>query len=297
MSDRLPSLQALRIFTTAARTLSFKRAAEALFLTPSAVSHQIRGLENELGVTLFHRTSRELVLTEAGEEYYKIVDSVFAVLSRGTAALRARRDDMGITLNVVHTFAANWLIRRLPDFHANHPDIDLVIRISASADPILLDPKRFQLAIRFGTGVEDWPGLAGCRLMACHILPVCSPAIAARLNAAADLSNETWLHVSMYSEAWSEWLDHSGLTGMRGKADRYYEDSEIRHRAAMSGLGVGMGIDCLVENYLANNQLVAPFPAPAPIRRAYWLLWPPEQADDPRVVLFRQWLMKSANML
>lgn len=292
MTDRLPSLQALRTFATAARLLSFRRAAEALHLTPSAVSHAIRGLEKEVGVALFRRTAQGLALTEAGSEYHRTVDGAFEALGRGTAALRARRATAGITLNVVHTFAANWLIQRLPGFHAAHPEVDLAIRIRASADVVDFDPGRIELAIRFGFG--DWPGLTGWRLMPCHTFPVCSPAVAARLTTPADLARETWIHVSVYPEAWAEWLDHAGLAGLHGTADLHYEDSEIRHRAAMSGLGVAMGIDCLVQNYVGSNQLAVPFADPAPIRRAYWLLSLPEHADEPRVALFRRWLLGMA---
>lgn len=292
MIDRLPSLQALRTFAVAARTLSFRRAADTLHLTPSAVSHAIRGLERELGVPLFRRTVQGLALTEAGEEYHRTVDGAFEALGRGTAALRARRATTGITLNVVHTFAANWLIQRLPTFHVAHPEVDLSIRIRASADQVDFDPGRIELAIRFGLG--GWPGLTGWRLMPCHTFPVCSPAVAARLRSPADLAHETWIYVSVYREAWEEWLAHVGHAGLRGAAELNYEDSEIRHRAAMSRLGVAMGIDCLVQNYLASNQLAVPFPQPAPIRRAYWLLALPEHADEPRVTLFRRWLLREA---
>ncbi len=290
--DRLPSLRGMQAFWMAARLSSFRAAAEALHLTPSAISHAIRTLERDLDAVLFERTPQGPRLTETGAEYYTTVARAFEALQAGSSAVRARRRRRGLMLNVVQTFAANWLVPRLPDLHARHPDFTLDIRIKASVDEIEFDPGRVDVAIRFGLG--DWPGFCAAPLLPCRRAPVCSPAVAERLAAPSDLARQTWLHLTASPEAWGQWTAASGYAGMRGAADLVFEDPEIRNRAAASGLGISLGIDCIMETYFASRQLVAPFPLWAPIPEQYWFLCRPEDAADPRVVLFRDWLVDLA---
>ena len=292
MSDRLPSLRGLQAFWMAARLSSFRAAAEALHLTPSAISHAIRALERDLDVVLFERTAKGPRLTEIGADYYAVVAKSFEALQAGSNDVRMRRRRGGLVLNVVHTFAANWLVPRLPDFHARHPDFTLDIRIKASVERIEFDPGRIDVAIRFGAG--EWPGMVGTPLMPCRRLPVCNAAIAARLHSLADLAAESWLHLSIDPDAWAEFTTACGMPDLKGAADVVFEDPEIRNRAAVSGLGVALGIDCIVAPYIATGQLVAPFDFTMPSTRCYWFLCRPEHDADPRVRLFRDWLLEMA---
>lgn len=291
-NDRLPSLRGMQAFWMAARLSSFRAAAEALHLTPSAISHAIRTLERDLDATLFERTPRGLRLTETGAEYYATVARAFEALQAGSSAVRARRRRHGLMLNVVQTFAGNWLVPRLPDLHARHPDFTLDIRIKASIEDIEFDPGRVDVAVRFGLG--DWPGFVATPLLPCRRAPVCNPTVAERLSKPEDLAQETWLHLTVSPEAWDHWTSVSGFPGMRGAANLVFEDPEIRNRAAASGLGISLGIDCIMEPYFASRQLVAPFPLWTPIPEHYWFLCRPEDAADPRVVLFRDWLVETA---
>jgi LysR family glycine cleavage system transcriptional activator len=171
MARPLPPLNALRDFESAARHLSFSRAAEELHVTPAAVSHQIKALEDHLGIRLFHRRNRAVHLTEAGESYLAVVRDAFDRLSAATVRL-AEHDRVGqLVIAVLPSFASKWLIPRLPRFRTLAPEID--VTVAASHDMVDLVGGQADLAIRYGRGA--WPGLKALRFLAEEVFPVCSP--------------------------------------------------------------------------------------------------------------------------
>ena len=173
MVDRLPSLNAMRAFEAAARHLSFSRAADELHVTKAAVSHQVKALEEELGLPLFRRLNRALMLTDAGQTLYPAVSEALGIM--GTAVARLKRQDEagGLTVTMLDSFAAIWLVPRLGRFRTLHPEID--VRISTSDDSVDFAQSDVDLAIRYGAG--RWPGVHAERIMTEEIFPVCAPAL------------------------------------------------------------------------------------------------------------------------
>ena len=200
---RLPSLNALRAFEAAGRHLSFTRAAEELHVTQAAVSHQIKSLEEQLGIRMFRRGPRGLLLTDAGQSYLPDVREAFQRLTFATDRLLEDDARGAITVSVLPSFAARWLVPRLTRFRADHPDVE----VRVSADDRLADFDRDDVdeAIRYGRG--DYPGLKSDRFLSEELFPVCSPDLLARLplDRPEDLGRHTLLHDDMRID-WSVWL-------------------------------------------------------------------------------------------
>src|SRR5258708_14044259 len=211
MTTRLPSLNGLHAFEAAARHLSFTRAAAELNVTQRAISHQIRRLEEQLGIRLFVRHNRSLVLTREAQGYLPAVRAAFADLRQATDRLRLSERDGLLTVSATPSLAAKWLVPRVAAFQDAHPGIE--IRISASTH--LVDFRReaeIDMAVRYGRG--SWRGLRADWLMAEEFFPVCSPALLGSdkpLRQPADLAQHTLLHATLSREDWQLWLTAAGL--------------------------------------------------------------------------------------
>ena len=292
MSVPLPSLNGLQVFEAAARHLSFTRAAAELNVTQTAVSHQIRRLEEQLGLRLFLRQNRALALTRAAEDYLPAVRSAFEDLRRATERLRRRADDDVLTVSTTVSLAAKWLVPRLAAFQQAHPGIE--VRISTGTRLVDFRTEAIDVAIRFGRG--HWPGLRADWLMAEDIFPVCSPGLLAGdqpLRQPADLAHHTLLHVDTRRDEWQLWLTAAGLpASMAGGRGLVFDHRLMALQAAMDGLGVALGSTRMTDADLATGRLVVPFnTVPLPQEAGYYLVAPPETAATPKIAVFREWLV------
>ncbi|MBX6320525.1 MAG: transcriptional regulator GcvA [Rhodospirillaceae bacterium] len=294
MPERLPPLTAIRYFECAARHLSFTRAARELNVTHSAISHQIRALEETLGVPLFRRLNRSLVLTEAGQLFLKPVREAFDKLGEATRLVRVRDGAGPLIVSTMPSFAAKWLVPRLRSFHERHPDID--VRISASEQLVDFTHDDVDVAVRYGRGA--WPGLVVEKLLSESLYPVCSPRLLEGplpLRRPADLVHHPLLYdYDWRTDMWDRWLDAAGLKGLKVRRALSFNYSNLMIQAAIDGLGVGLSQDALVSDDLAAGRLVRPFAISLPTEFAYYLVYPPASARRPKIVAFRSWLFEEA---
>lgn len=292
MVARLPSLNGLRAFECAARYMSFTKAAAELHVTQTAISHQIRRLEDELGVTLFLRLKEGLALTEEGQAYLPGIRAAFHELRHATQALLASRQNTVLTINTLVSVASKWLLPRLPSFQQANPDID--VRISASTELVDFRQGGIDAAIRYGRG--DWKGLRADFLMSDEIFPVCSPALLSTskgLNTPADLLDRTLLQVSgMTAGDWNRWLSAAGESATLAEGPRLTFDlAMMAVQAAVDGQGVCIGRSTYVADDLRAGRLVAPFALRLKDELGFYLVTPHETADSKKIVALRTWLM------
>ena len=291
----MPSFAALRAFEAVARTASVKTAAAELHVTASAVSHQIQNLESDLGLRLFHRLNRKLVLSDAGEVYRSKVQPAFDALRQATAEMSTRSSADAVTLATPPSFAEIWLLPRLGGFLAAHPDIDL--RIEATRRPAEYLDIPFDAAIRYGRG--PWPGLGSTRLVEEHLVVLCAPALLRRegLGTPADLVRHTLIHSEQRLTGWSAWLRGQDYGSVRGARNIRFSQSAHSLRAAAHGIGVVLENRAMAAQYLCDGQLIEPFAdlQPANEGAAYHLVVRPDRADLPRVRALAQWLSAEAS--
>ena len=291
MAERLPPLTSIRYFEATARHLSLTKAAQELHVTHSAISHQIKALEEWLGVPLFRRLNRSIALTEAGQAYVRPVREAFDRLAEASRVLRAREQAGSLTVSVLPSFAARSLVPQLSSFRRLHPDID--VRISASDK--LVDFAREDVDVAVRTGRGNWPGLRIDRLMRENLFPVCSPQLLAGpppLREPADLVGMTLLHDYDWPEdMWARWLRLAGVKVERLKPSLSFNYSSLVLQAAVDGLGVALAQEALVRDDLASGRLVKPFEIDMPGEYGYYVVSPEATADRPKVKAFREWLL------
>jgi LysR family transcriptional regulator, glycine cleavage system transcriptional activator len=292
MARDLPPLNAIRIFEAAARHLSFTRAADELHVTQAAISHQMKALEARLGVALFRRAGRGLVLTEAAQTYLADVRLVLDRLAEATRRLKAQERSGVLTATILPSFAAKWLLPRLPRFRAAHPEIDL--RISSDSRAVDFAHEEFDLGIRTGRGA--WPGLRAELIARAVLFPVCSPALltgAHPLRVPADLRWHTLLHDEP-RDGWRMWLNLVEADGVDPERGPGFSTASLVIQAAVEGHGVALASDALARDDLLAGRLVRPFAASLPADYAYWLVYPEPYATRPKLVAFRDWLIAEA---
>jgi len=295
MVGRLPSLNGLRAFEAAARHLSFTQAASELNVTQTAISHQIKRLEQELGVRLFIRQNRSLALTPEALEYLPGIRAAFNDLRLATDRLRRRDDDHVLTISTLASFAAKWLLPRLSSFQKAHPGID--VRITTSTGLVDFQRDDVDAAIRYGRGL--WPGLRADWLIADEMFPVCSPALLAGrkpLRCPEDLRDHVLLHTSsLDSDDWRLWLTAAGLPADLSKQQGVTFDLIFMTvQAAIDGIGVAMGRTSYVQDDIAKGRLVVPFETVLPADAGFYLVSPQARADSPKLAALREWLMETA---
>ncbi len=288
MVNRLPSLNAMRAFEAAARHLSFSRAADELHVTKAAISHQVKALEDELGLPLFRRLNRALMLTDAGQTLYPAVSEALAMMGSAVARLKRQDKSGGLAVTMLDSFAAIWLVPRLGRFRSQHPDID--VRIATSDDSVDFARSDVDLAIRYGAG--RWTGVHAERLMTEEIFPVCAPILlerGPRLEKPSDLANHTLLH-DYGLETWRRWLNAVGESSVDVERGPHYHHSNLVLQAAEQGDGVALARSVLAADALANGRLVRPFNIALPAEYAYYFVCPPDYLNRPKVQAFRDWL-------
>ena len=293
---QVPPLELLLAFEASARHLSFTKAAGELFLTQSAISRQIQGLEEALGAQLFERRTRALLLTEAGQRLYRVVQEVLRQLEETTIKLRGAAAARTVTVTTTPGFASLWLIPRLNGYLQAHPGVD--VRISASYETVNLEREGLDLAVRYAPDEEMAGELA---LFEESIIPVCSPALAADparpLKAPADLKLHVLLHADDTHASWMEWnqwLHAHGLKNLKPAGMLQFNQYDQLVQAAVNGQGVALGRLPLLERLLRERQLVAPFRKSVVSSRGYFLVRSPRAAGKPEVAGFEAWLRAEA---
>ena len=292
LSRRLPPLNALRAFEAAARHLSFTRAASELHVTQTAISHQIRALEERLGVRLFRRLPRGLLLTEEAQRYLPPIRDAFDQIALATERLTAAGASSTLTVSVLPSFATKWLVPRLGRFRAAHPDLDL--RISASSQLVDFARDDVDVGIRMGRGV--YPGLRVERLFGESLVPVCSPQLlegAPPLRRPEDLRHHLLLHDEDYT-GWELWLGLAGVEGVDARRGSIFTDSGMVVQAAAEGQGVALARRLLAAGDLVAGRLIQPFDVSIPHDLAYYLVCPEATAEQPKIAAFRGWLTAEA---
>ncbi|HVR62847.1 MAG TPA: transcriptional regulator GcvA [Polyangia bacterium] len=289
--DDLPPLNALRTFAVAARQRSFTRAAQELHVTQTAVSHQIRLLEEHLGVSLFLRLPRRLELTAEGEAYARELSPAFDRVADATAALKTRPRREILAVTTMPSLATCWLTPRLGDFIARHPRID--VRLISTERFIDFAREPMDVGIRFGYG--RYAGLRSERLMEDELFPVCSPTLlrGPARRRALDLRRHPLLHDDS-TDNWRRWLRAARIGNVDPEQGHIFSDASLTLQAAAAGLGVAMGRRVLVEGELAAGRLVRPFALSVPCDPAYYLVTLDQTAALPRVRAFRAWVVSNA---
>jgi LysR family glycine cleavage system transcriptional activator len=294
MSRRLPPLNALKAFEAAARHLSFTKAAEELHVTQAAVSHQVKALEDFLGLKLFRRMNRALLLTDEGQILFPGIGEAFDLIAQTTNRLH-RYDHAGLlTVGTMDTLAATWLVPRLGRFRKLHPDIDVRITTADHIVDYLRDG--IDMGIRYGGG--SWSGLEVDYLMAEEVFPVCSPSLldgGPPLETPNDLRHYPLLHDDMQID-WRMWLLAAGATEVDPERGPGFQHSYLVYQTAVAGGGVALARSVLVREELATGRLVKPFDIALPAKYAYYVAIPKPNISKPKVRAFREWVLEEARV-
>lgn len=287
---RLPPLNSLRAFEAAARFESFNRAGDALHVTPSAVSHQIKGLEQFLGVELFQRSPRSVTLTRAGQTYLAPIRDALEQIGVATEQLLQHESRSILTVSTTPAFAVGWLLPRLAEFQLEHPNLE--VRLDTSIQFTDFETSDVDLCIRY-TAQTAFPDLKAFRVLQEELIPVCSPGFARRhrLREPADLRRVPLLHTYPHMGQWRSWLAAAGVDNIDAEAGQKFANDAIAVEAAASGLGVAVADRLLLERQLREGRVVAPFELSSGGDYAYHLLYPPEYERDPRIRAFRDWVL------
>jgi LysR family glycine cleavage system transcriptional activator len=298
LPKRLPPLNALRSFEAAARHMSFVKAAGELNVTPAAISHQVKVLEDFLGVELFRRVNRSLFLTDAGQACLPGIRESFEGLAAAIARIGAAGRSGVLTVSVAPSFAAKWLLPRLDRFQAANPEID--VRVSASMQLVDFASADVDLAIRYGAG--RYAGLQVEKLLGESVFPVCSPKLLEGEHALTHpdaLRHHALLHDDSPDEdescpTWEMWLRAAGVREVDHRRGPRFNQSSMVLEAAVLGRGVALAKSAIAAADLAAGTVVKPFELSFPVGFAYYLVCPESKARLPKVELFRDWLKQEA---
>ena len=293
-----PPLIAMRYFEAAARRLSFADAAHELFVTPAAVSHQIKRLEEYLASSLFERHNRSVVLTEVGAQLAAALHVAFSDMSDALAQAKAPREPK-IRVSALPSLAAKWLVPRLHRFEAANPA--LKIRIETSDHLVNFGYEAVDVALRYGAG--SYRGVYVERLMSAEAFPVCSPRLfkdgRPPLKKPADLRRHILLHDESSARSagvpnWAMWLKAAGASKVDSRRGPVFGSIHLAIEAALSGHGVALGIAPLVEHDLRSGRLICPFDRRLPNAFSFWFVCQHKRAGDPVIRKFRSWLRAEA---
>lgn len=289
-------LNALRAFESSARHLSFVQAAEELNVTPAAISHQVKKLEEFLSVQLFQRQVRGLLLTKDGQSLWPELRDMFLDLDQIMERMSARAEDPVLSISVAPVFASKWLLPRLQDFATDHPDIDL--RISANLGFVDFQRENYDAALRFGKG--DFPGLQADLLFDESVTAMCSPRLLdgdKPLRRPDDLRHHILLHNDSTSfdpniPTWKTWLEAAHVSVEDVERGPHFGQPDHALQAAIDGVGVVLGWRRLAEDDLRAGRLVAPFDLTLPLGRSFYFVCQKPFADRKKTRIFRNWIFK-----
>ncbi|MDH6267190.1 LysR family glycine cleavage system transcriptional activator [Rhizobium sp. SG_E_25_P2] len=289
---RLPALTAMKIFEVVGQTRSFTRAAERLNLTQSAVSRQVRNLEEQLGEALFIRRHHDLELTESGAELYATLQDALHNVELTVRSIMEKSSGARLRLNAPPTFARRWLMPRLPSLRAAMPDVD--ISISTDLQDNLGERSLLDCAIRFGDG--EWPLMQVSHLMNERHVAVCAPSLLHGASAitGADLSRFTFLHVLASSNqrylTWRHWLDAAGLAEVDTRGGLEFDLLDLAIEAAVNGMGVTVADRHMITPQLEQRLLTTIMDVEVPGHQSYWLVTRRERGESDRLLAFKAWL-------
>ena len=285
MPQPLPPLNALRAFESAARHLSFTRAADELHVTQAAISHQVKALEDRLGVKLFRRLPRRLLLTDEGQALLPDLRDAFNRMAVAIDRLSARSAVGTLTVSSMTTIVMTWLVPRLPRFQAAHPEID--VRLMTTQRLVDFSREDIDLAIRFGTG--KWPGVKSERMFGEVLTPLCGKRLIEKITTPADLASLPLLRTTE-EEEWPIWFAAAGVKLSEPIRGPVFDSALVGVQAAIDGLGIGMGPPSLFIDDLATGRLFRPFALAVETGKSYWLASPENTVDRPKVKAFRDWI-------
>ncbi len=299
MPSRLPPLNALRAFEAAGRRASMSAAAEELAVTPAAISHQIKTLEDHFRFPLFHRTVRSIRLTDRGAALLPYLSEGLEQWKQGCAIVQSLDDEAPLVISSAPVFAGKWLVRRLSEFNTLYPDIN--VRLDGTLSIVNFAGDGVDAAIRFGTG--PYPGLHADALVAEDVIPVCAPSLLKGehpLLTPQDLVHHTLIHVDWFAAAgtqpdWPMWLKTAGVSGINRLKGPVMTSDSLAVEAAINAGGVALVSEFLVRQDLESGRLVKPFDLVLPSDHRYWFVCPPEHLDRPSVRAFRDWLVAAVH--
>lgn len=292
MARSIPPFASLRAFEAAARHCSFKKAAEELNLSPSAISHQIKSLEVHLGICLFQRTGNALEMTETARSYWSEVAAALNTLEAASARVEKARDDASLVINLYPSLVSTWLLPALGAFKSNNRDVD--IRIVSSLEPIPFTGSDIDVAIRYG---DQKPADVMSRfLFAEDIVPVCSPSFLAAHGPFHDpgsILGSTLIYCINNPTEWSQWLGAAGLADIVPTRRMDLDNRALVVEAALGGLGCAMARTPYADRFLQSGDLVIPFDFRFTTGMNYYLCWPERKARFRHVKSFRNWLVSA----
>lgn len=293
MKKKLPPLNWLRSFEATARHLNFTQAASELNLTQAAISQQVKGLESQLGATLFKRLPRGLELTDAGKAYLPVVHECIRRLATATDEIFGQSKARLLTVRCNLVFFTAWLAPRLHRFQRLYPEVGIRFTSNIWIED---DGKESDMEIRYGKGT--WPGLEADRLTWDKLFPVCSPRLAGDMappESPEQLSEYTLLHVIGYEEGWGYWLDQAGFANVRSGYEMQFDTLISALEMARQGGGIALGRSSLVGGMIDSGELIAPFEFSVDTSEAFHLVRPAFKYIHPHAELFRSWIMDEAS--
>jgi LysR family transcriptional regulator, glycine cleavage system transcriptional activator len=294
--DRLPPLNALRAFDSAARHLSFARAAEELDVTPGAISQQIRVLEDFVGQPLFRRMGRSVELTDPGRAAAPALREAFEKLHDAARLLHLPLRRGRVAVSAAPSFAAKWLVPRLESFQERHPDVEVWVSADMAVVDFAVDD--VDVALRYGAGL--YSGVHCERLLSESVVPVCSPSLQERLKSPRDLAGVTLLHDGAPENDptcpdWAMWLKARGVEGVDPRPGPRFNQGSLAIEAATAGRGVALAKRAIAQSDLDAGRLVIPFADEgSPVAFAYHLVWPRGRTLSPAVKAFIAWVREMA---
>lgn len=299
MSRRLPPLNTLWVFLAASRLLSFTKAADELFITRSAVSRQIKNLEDHFGFKLFERHKVGLELTEQGVIYANSISSIFADLKIATNILHHGTQEMKLKLGISATVNSTWLMSKLYKLEETHPDLILSFftnSFDTEFDSTDFSGENMDAAIRLGNG--EWPGCHSDKLIDIYVQPVCSPQLLDELydsNDITSLANFNWLHYNHLSNLWTQWLSNTSAPALKTKKRNIvFDNVAVATQAAVDGLGIIPMYRPLADPLLQEGKLVVAHEYMALKKESYYFVCPETYESDQAISLFRDWIIKES---
>ena len=289
MGRRLPPLNSLKCFEAAGRLLSFTEAARELNVTQAAISHQIKVIEEYLGVSLFDRYPRRLALSEQGKALLPDVTEAFDRVSQAIGALSQEQYSNLVSVRLAPSFAAKWLSPRLKYFWLQFPEIDLCL--FHAHDAVDFEREEIDIAVTYGKG--DWPGVVADKLLGLDFFPVCSPVFMHNDKPLIKLDNLRYyslLHDASY-ECWRDWIELAGVQGIDSDKGTIIDDTNVLIQAAIDGQGIALGSTTFVEDHLEAGRLVKPFDINLVNEFCYFVVCPESHLKNPAVRAFKEWLL------
>ena len=291
MARKTPPLKSLRVFESAGRHLSFTRAAEELFVTQAAISHQIKSLEDFLGLPLFIRLNRKLLLTDEGQNYWPKIRDLFENLTLATEQIKYQVSGGPLTVSVVPTFATSWLVPRLSKFNKIYPEIE--VRLKASDDSVDFLREDIDVAIYYEKG--NYPGLHSITLLNERLTPLCAPALLEGkkpLSRPEDLQHHNLLH-DFSTRDWQRWLKLAGVHNIDLSRGPVFSHTSMVQQAAVFGQGIAMGHFVLSQAEVSAGRLVRPFEMSMESDFSYDVVCPIESSKRPKIKAFINWLVET----